>query len=601
MTSTGTPRPAGNRAPGLAQTRKATDNSTCDPEPPAGLKPILRDSRTVIPATAALWGFFLAGGFVSCWALWDRSLNPGSFGYYAHGVLASLPAVSLLLVASASLASALATSLTSRRLLAGSKTPKAILASFLLLFLVFGGNVGLWVYAAPPSPTPETPASCTYDVFLNGNSPAAWSERTHATVFSGSRGDLGALVNALPKSDQVICFGPGDYTLDSGIRVLGQSNVSLLFSRGATMTATSSFRLLQIAGSSGVTVEGGRWIGPAIGNLSDIEIDRGSNMVVVEGVDASRAGHDGILIRNDTTPDLQISILNNYVHENGRFGIQDFENVTTHSLDILISGNLAEDNSVGGIYTNGVGGAHIVNNTVRNTVGTLPGLIGIGVTNGANDTVTDNRVEGMHEYGIQVFFNNNTLVANNYASFNGGASDQSGITNDHSFYDTIANNTVVSNGLSGVHVERSWYVTITGNNATGNGRFGIEFYHGSLASAGHATVADNTCSRNAQAGIILNSVVDSTITSNRCMDNSGPGVFLYNDRGEVGSSGNVIANNTLGDDRTSPSERTQTYGVETVGEADGNVVEGNFLLNNTIAGISLVGTANVVSGNSGGP
>jgi len=580
---------------------KGTNNSTDDPEQAEGLKPILRDSRYVIPVTAALWGLFLVGGLVISWALWDRSLDPTSFGYYAHGVLAGLPALSLLFFAAAAFASALAISLTSRRLLARDKGAKAVLVCLLLLSMTFGGNVGLWVFAAPPSPTPGNPAACTYDIYLNGNSPAAWSQRTHATVLSSSDGDLGALVNALSKSNQVLCFEAGNYTLNSGIRVTGQSNVSLLFSQGATMTATSAFRLLQIAGSSGVTVVGGKWVGAAKGIFSDIEIDKGSNKVVVEGVDASGAGHDGILIRNDTTPALQVSILNNYLHGNERFGVQDFENVTTQSLDVLISGNLVEDNDVGGIYTNGVGGANIVGNTVRNTVGTSPGLIGIGVTNGANDTVTDNRVDHMNEYGIQVFYNNNTLVANNYAAFNAGASDQSGITNDHSSYDTIVNNTVVSNGQAGIHVERSWYVTVTGNNSTGNGRFGIEFYHGTLATTAHATITGNTCSRNGQAGIILNSGVDSLISSNSCLDNSGPGVYLYNDAGQAGSSGNTIANNTLGDDRSSPSARTQTYGVESVNGADGNIVEGNTVFNNTVSSISLVGTSNVLRGNAESP
>jgi len=565
------------------------------------LKPILRDPWRLIPVTAALWGLFLVGGLVISWALWDRSLDIESFGYYAHGIITGLSALSLLLFAAAALASALAISLASRRLLARSKGAKAVLVCLLLLSLTFGGNVGMWVFAAPTSPNPGSPASCSYDIYLNGNSPTAWSQRTRSTVISSSGGDLGALVNALPKSNQVLCFEAGDYALDSGIRVSGQSNVSLLFSQGATLSAATSFRLLQIVGSNGVTVLGGRWVGPGMGNLSDIEIDKGSNNVVVEGVDASRAGHDGILIRNDTVPGLKVSILDNTLHGNVRFGVQDFENVTTQSLEVLISGNLAEDNAIGGIYTNGVGGADIVGNTVRNTVGTSPGLIGIGVTNGANDSVTDNRVDDMKEYGIQVFYNNDTLVANNYSGFNAGASDQSGITNDHSSYDSIVNNTVVSNGQAGIHVERSWHVAVSGNNATGNGRFGIEFYHGTLATTAYATITGNACSHNGQAGIILNSGVDSLISSNSCLDNSGPGVYLYNDAGLAGSSGNTVANNTLGDDRSSPSARTQTYGVESVNGADGNIVEGNTLFNNTIAGISLVGTSNVEEGNAGGP
>ncbi len=562
------------------------------------MRPIPRDSRNVIAVTAALCGLFLGGGLVSCWALWDRSLNPTSFGYYAPAALAGLPLLSSLAFVAAALASALALSLGSRRLLTRSSGPKAILVCFLLVSMTLGGNVGLWVLASPLSPNAGNPSSCTYDIFLDANSPTAWSERAHVTV-SSPGGDLGALVNALPMSDQVLCFGAGDYTLDSSIRVFGQSNVSMLFSQGAVLSAASSIRLLQIAGSSGVLVVGGKWVGAGTGVFSDIEVDRGSNNVTVEGVDASRAGHDGILIRNDTTPALRVSILNNYVHGNQRFGIQDFENVTTESLNIFISGNLAEDNVVGGIYTNRVGGANVVGNTVRNTAGTSPGLIGIGVTNGANDTVTDNHVDNMFEYGIQVFYNNNTLVANNYSSFNAGTSDQSGITNDHSFYDTIVNNTVLSNGLSGIHVERSSYVTIKGNNATGNGRFGIEFYHGTIASTAHETVTQNVCSRNGQAGIILNSGVDSLISSNSCHDNAGPGIFLYNDGGQVGSSGNVIANNSLGDDRAGPA-RTQTYGVEAVNGADNNTVVGNTMFNNTISGVSLVGT-NVVKGNAETP
>jgi parallel beta-helix repeat protein len=561
------------------------------------LRLILRGSRIVIPATAALWGLFLGGGLLSCWALWDRSLNPASLGYFARGLINNLPAVSLLLFATASLASAMAVSLTFRRFLSRSKGPEVVLTCFLLLLVALGGNAGLWVLAAPPSPNPGNPASCTYVVFLSANSPEAWSKQTHSTVLSSPQGDLGALVNSLPQSNQVICFEGGQYTLDSGIRVLDKSNVSLLFSDEAVLTATSPFRLLQIARSSGVAVMGGKWVGRGFGNVSDIEVDPGSNHVVVEGVDASHAGRDGIIIRNNTTPALQVSILNNFVHGNGRFGIQDIENVTTQSLNILISGNLAEDNARGGIYTNGVGGVNIVGNTVRNTVGTLPGVIGIGVTNGANDTVTDNTVDNMHEYGIQIFYNNNTLVANNFASFNSGVSDQSGITNDHSFYDTIVNNTVLSNGQAGIHVERSSFVTVRGNNATGNGRFGIEFYHGTLASTAHATITQNICNDNGQAGIILNSGTDSLIASNICHDNSGPGIFLYNDAGQVGSSGNIIANNSLGDNRPSSASRTQTYGVETVNGADGNVVVGNTLFNNTISNISVVGTTNVVKGN----
>jgi hypothetical protein len=86
------------------------------------------------------------------------------------------------------------------------------------------------------------------------------------------------------------------------------------------------------------------------------------------------------------------------------------------------------------------------------------------------------------------------------------------------------------------------------------------------------------------------------ISSNHCLDNKGPGVFLYNDDGQVGSSGNIIANNTLGDDRASPSARTQSYGVVTVGGAEGNIIDGNNMFNNTLSSIGVAGMSNIVNG-----
>jgi len=204
----------------------------------------------------------------------------------------------------------------------------------------------------------------------------------------------------------------------------------------------------------------------------------------------------------------------------------------------------------------------------------------------------------MFWYGIQVFYNNYTSVANNYSAFNAGGSDQSGITNDHSFYDSISNNTVVSNGQVGVHVERSWFVSVRGNTASGNGRFGIEFYHGDMPATSNDEIVGNECSFNGQAGIILNSGVDTLVSANSCLDNSGSGIFLYNDQGQVGSSGNTITHNLLGDDRSTPAARTQAYGVKEVNQADNNKITSNVCFNNSVAGVVTVGPSSVATGNT---
>jgi parallel beta-helix repeat protein len=214
--------------------------------------------------------------------------------------------------------------------------------------------------------------------------------------------------------------------------------------------------------------------------------------------------------------------------------------------------------------------------------------------------VTNNRVDHMFWYGIQAYYNNHTTIANNFSSFNGGGSDQSGITNDHSFYDTIANNTAISNGLSGVHVERSGSVTVEGNAANGNGRFGIEFYHGDVPTISGGRVVGNLCSHNGQAGIILNSVVDTLISGNSCVDNNGSGIFLYNDRGLGGSSGNAITHNVAGDDRAG-SQRTQLFGIREVNDGDHNTITSNVLFNNSDANVSTTGSSTMVSGNIENP
>ncbi len=559
-------------------------------------------TKAIISVISLAALFFLAG-ILSRWALWDSSLGVQALPQYLANLGGEIAVPWLAALGAAAFISAFA----AFRVLSGfpgrERTGRRLLVVALCLVLAIGGNGSLWALVGQPA-VPGAGGiagapSCTYEIFLQGDVPAARSGAGQSVKVAAGGQDLGSFVDGLVSSNESLCFDAGSYTLATGIRVVGLSNVSIWSSQNTTISALRPLRLLQIVNSTGVAVVGGRWVGPGLGTFADLEIDKGSNHVTIEGVDASRAGHDGILIRNDTLPNLRVSILNNYLHNNGRYGFQDFETAPTDGLEILVSGNRAEDNVDGGIYTNGVGGAKIVGNSVRNTAGNLPGLIGIGVTNGGNDAVTGNRVDHMFWYGIQVFYNNHTLVANNYAGFNAGDSDQSGITNDHSFYDEIVNNTVESNGLSGVHVERSWYVNVTSNVATGNGRFGIEFYHGDMPATAHGDVSGNVCSHNGQAGIILNSGLDFDIFGNACFDNGGSGILLYNDQGQLGSSGNRIAGNRIGNDGN--ATRAQSYGVREMNQADDNIISSNILVQNAVADISLVGQASSTAGNTEEP
>jgi parallel beta-helix repeat protein len=562
-----------------------------------------RRARIIGMASVLLWACFLGGGLAGRWAESNLPLGAGGLQSNLEGIAAA-PSWSLLFVEVTSLLLSIGLALTLERILRCSVTRTGLLVCSIVILSSLGGGLALWAYVGGGAaewpaawPSTDTGQPCDYSIRTAGNVPLAESHATGLPESPGSGQDFGSFFTGLIASGKTFCFAPGDYSLTKTIRVVGQDNVTLYLAPGARITTNDTIRLLQVIRSSGVAVVGGTWVGPGKGEYACIEVDLGSNDISIKGADVSHAGHDGILFRNDTAPNLRISVVGNFLHENGRYGVQDFEISKSDSLKVLFSGNMVKDNSVGGIYTNGVGGVEITSNTVRNTVGTTPGLIGIGVTNGENDSVTYNRVDHMFWYGIQVFYNNYTAVANNYSSFNAGGSDQSGITNDHSFYDSISNNTTLSNGQAGIHVERSWFVSVTGNVARNNGRFGIEFYHGDMTMTAKGEIVRNYCSYNGQAGIILNSGVDILVSGNSCLDNSGSGILLYNDLGEVGSSGNTITHNSIGDDRSQPAERTQTYGLREVNQADNNTITSNVLFNNSVANIAAIGSSSVVSGN----
>ena len=390
-------------------------------------------------------------------------------------------------------------------------------------------------------------------------------------------------------SNETLCIGAGEYVLNSTILIARMTGVTLVLAQGAVIQGLSVDRLLNVTGSLDTVVTGGQWIGDGIGEYTSgvIGIQYGSNNTVIEGTDVSNASLDGILISDNVRPSFNVSILDNTLHNNGRFGVQEFSIATTGMMGTVISGNVVTNNVAGGIYTNGIAGVNITENVVMNTVGNGPGDIGIGVTNGYNDTVTKNLVGHMAWFGIQAFYNNYTVIADNISVLNAGAEDQSGITVDHSSYSTVASNVAESNGNVGIYVERSWNVTISGNLADGNGGYGIALYHGSIPAMGHGEILGNICSFNGIGGMVLNSAIDNVISMNQCYNNAGDGIILYNDKGQVGSTGNLISNNWLGNEPN--SALTQTYGVVGMNNSSNNTLISNTMADNTVAATLLQG------------
>jgi len=438
--------------------------------------------------------------------------------------------------------------------------------------------------AGSPIDGPE--AGCNYTVSQDGTTPVALAS-SGSEIRASAGADSGAFVNSLFASHETVCLTAGEYAMSSEMEIRGMKGVTLSLDPGAVVTTSSNRSLLLVYGSSGTVVKGGEWIGPGYGNQSAIRIVFGSNNTVVEGADVSKAGYNGILIFDNLGPSFNVSILHDSLHDNGRYGVQEYTNTSTPMMGTVISGNVALDNTLGGIYTNGIAGVTIIRNVVADTVGDGPGEIGIGVTNGHNDTVTLNQVSHMGWFGIQAYYNNYTVISDNISTSNAGAEDQSGITNDHSSFDTIAGNVVESNGRYGLYVERSWNVTVSGNIANDNNGYGISFYHGLSPDMGRSAILGNTCSFNGLGGIVLNSAIDNVISMNQCYNNSGYGILLYNDPGQVGSTGNLISYNWLGNEGN--SAQTQNFGVSEGGDSDNNRLVSNVMVNNTVAAVSLIG------------
>jgi parallel beta-helix repeat protein len=486
-----------------------------------------------------------------------------------------------------------------------SKAGLSLLATALVLVvLVVAGAAGAFTHVVPTSMTSASPGEqaqsalasagsldgpeggCNYTVSMVGATPVAVASSGTETKGTPAT-DAGAFVSALFQSHETVCLAAGDYALRSPIQILDLKGVTLSLEPGAVVKTSVNRSLLVVYASPETTVRGGEWIGPGDGNQSAIRVVYGSNNTVVKGADVSKAGFNGILVYDEVRPSFNVSILDNLVHDNGRYGVQEYTNTSTPMMGTVISGNVALDNTLGGIYTNRIAGVTITRNVVANTVGDGPGEIGIAVTNGHNDTVTLNQVSHMGWFGIQAYYNNYTVISDNISTSNAGAEDQSGVTNDHSSFDTIVGNVVESNGETGIYVERSWNVSVSRNIANDNGGYGISFYHGSWPAIGRSSIVGNACSFNGLGGVVLNSAVDNVVSMNLCYDNSGDGILLYNDPGQLGSTGNLVSYNWLGNDGN--SSQVQRFGVSEGNDSDNNTLVSNVMVNNTIAAMSLIG------------
>jgi parallel beta-helix repeat protein len=147
---------------------------------------------------------------------------------------------------------------------------------------------------------------------------------------------------------------------------------------------------------------------------------------------------------------------------------------------------------------------------------------------GNNDSMIDNTVVGVGDFGIFTDNANDALIEDNNISGTLGTD-----TDGHGIY--------VSGTCTGVVIE--------GNTIDGNGWHGIHLNgdasEGGIGEVIDCTIEDNLIYNNPGNGINGDGLVDSIIENNVIYGYTNNGISLYQIDAGVGSTGNVIVNNTI--------------------------------------------------------
>ena len=192
-----------------------------------------------------------------------------------------------------------------------------------------------------------------------------------------------------------------------------------------------------------------------------------SNFNIVSGNTVSNNGGDGIELSFSS----YTSVAGNTVENNGNFGI------TLNGYDNLISGNTANSNMYG-IRLDRCYDSEIFRNTANNNI-----HIGIWVSEGSNNKVSENFVLINGDCGISVSADYHTISGNTVINNNIGIILENCDTN------TIIGNTVSYNDLYGIYVENSKNIDIN-INIFHNNAIAIYLYK-SKADTSNNTFNDN--------------------------------------------------------------------------------------------------------------
>jgi polygalacturonase len=380
----------------------------------------------------------------------------------------------------------------------------------------------------------------------------------HGAAGDGVADDSGAIAAAIAAAGGaggIVYFPPGVYRLGSRIEL--RSGVSLLGAGSAVST---------LRADAGVAA------GVIVGLQADAITDVTVSQLTVDG--AGLAGVNGVQVTAG-----RAIVVERLVVRDALRGIWLNDTVDSRIVECDVRGAADDGIEASGART------LIVNTRVLDT-----GDAGVVLTNAAESRVQGCRLEGVGRggtltHGVAVLADSHgvTVVENSIAPSGG-----MGIFGDASQSLVIADN-LISNSrstLECIGITRTCTDTVIQGNHAFDGQD-----NGISCSAPRSIVSSNRVAGAQFMGIQVNGS-DCTVTGNVVSDSGRRGgTAPWAGIDLNGVSGCVVTSNRCFDTFTPP---TQRYGIVSRAGADRNVVVANHLQGNGVAGLALVGSADVV-------
>lgn len=417
---------------------------------------------------------------------------------------------------------------------------------------------------------------------------------------------------------------------DIGIRIEDDAyaNIGGFFSGGAVLPAGASANVISGNTNQGILIESqnnfvdGNILGigandetTGMGNgAAAIEVTAGVNTIGgSEGNFISNNGSHGIFINGDNADDIYID--NNFIGLDSDYNLMGTTNggdgIRIEDADNVYIG-LGDPNEV---YHNTGYGIHITGSTQSvvvetNYIGTYSGssggntMGGVGITGGATNVLIGGQLSVAANYignnvgpGIEIINSDGNFIQGNFIGTNGTVAE----SNDVGIRLSSADGNVIG-GAKDAGIEN-------GNIISGNLGHGIELIDADTTTIEGNIIGLNDIANTAIPNGISGIFIDQTSTGNQLGltgDFSRANILSGNTYAglQIDGYGNFVHYNIIGLDGTGTNMvGAQPYGVHLDVNSLSNFIggllgsEGNFISNNTLAGIFVEGASNFVEGN----